>query len=59
MAKKTEVKKALKKSKALVKKEISSLKKDLNDYKKERQADWKSFKNKINDDINKLKKRSK
>ncbi len=59
MSKKIEVKTTLKKSKAKIKKEISSLKKVMNDYKIERRANWKSFKNKMTADIDKLKKISK
>jgi hypothetical protein len=35
---------------------ISSLKKSISDYKIERKSDWKSFKNKFNDDLEKVEK---
>lgn len=59
MSKKIGVKTTLKKNKVKVRKEISTLKKVLNDYKLERRANWKSFKNKMNADIDRLKKISK
>ena len=37
-------------------KELSSLKKLLSDYKVERKADWKSFKNKMKNSIGKIEK---
>ncbi len=43
-----------KKEKASHRKELSSLKKLLSDYKVERKANWKSFKNKMNNDIEKI-----
>ena len=36
--------------------EISDLKKMLSDYKIERKADWKTFKNKMNNEIDKIEK---
>ncbi len=56
MSSKTEFKKNLKKEKVKFHKEISSLRKTLSDYKLERKANWKSFKNKMNDDIRKIEK---
>jgi hypothetical protein len=35
---------------------ISSLKKSISDYKIERKSDWKSFKTKFNDDLEKVEK---
>jgi len=35
---------------------ISSLKKSISDYKTERKSDWKSFKTKFNDDLEKVEK---
>ncbi len=55
----TEIKKTSKKDKSKLRKEITSLKKALNDYKLERRSNWKSFKNKMNNDISQLKKLSK
>ena len=49
-------KKEEKKENDNVKKQISSLKKTLKDYKAERKANWKTFKNKMKDDICKIKK---
>jgi uncharacterized FlgJ-related protein len=46
----------LKKEKLNPEEEISSLKKAMNDYKVERKANWKAFKNKMNDDIDKIEK---
>lgn len=43
------------KEKAKLDKEISSIMKVVNDYKVERKANWKLFKNRISDDILKLK----
>lgn len=51
MSKKT----AAKAVKTRLHKDISSLKKFMSDYKAERKTAWKSFKNKINDDIKRLK----
>ncbi len=46
----------VKKEKLDYEKEITSLKKVMSDYKVDRKANWKSFKNKMNEDIDKLKK---
>jgi hypothetical protein len=56
MTKKKEEKAILKKEKANYHKEILSLKKIVSDYKVERKTNWKSFKNKMNDDIDKIEK---
>lgn len=52
----TEEKTIMKKEKSIHENEISSLKKVMSDYKIERKANWKTFKNKINDDIDKIEK---
>ena len=52
----TKEKETSKKEKTKLHKELSSLNKLLCDYKVERKANWKSFKNKINDDIDKIEK---
>jgi hypothetical protein len=52
----TEEKTILKKEKSNHEKEISSLKKVMSDYKVERKENWKTFKNKMNDDIDKIEK---
>ena len=52
----TEEKTTLKKRKTTLEKEISSLKKVMSNYKVERKANWKTFKNKMNDDIDKVEK---
>jgi hypothetical protein len=52
----TEEKTILKKEKSNHEKEISSLKKVMRDYKVERKENWKTFKNKMNDDIDKIEK---
>ncbi|MEO7088655.1 MAG: hypothetical protein ABIZ51_07685 [Bacteroidia bacterium] len=52
----TEEKTILKKEKSNYVKEISSLKKAMNDYKVERKANWKTFKTKMNNDIDKIEK---
>ena len=52
----TEEKAIMKKEKSIHENEISSLKKVMSDYKVERKANWKTFKNKINDDIDKIEK---
>jgi hypothetical protein len=52
----TKEKVILKKEKSNHEKEISSLKKVMSDYKVERKANWKTFKNKMNDDIEKIEK---
>ena len=50
-------KETLKKEKVKFRQEISLLKKSLSDYKKERRANWKEFKIRMNEEISKLKKR--
>ncbi len=45
-----------KKEKSNHHKELSSLKKLLSDYKVERKANWKSFKHKMSDDIDRIEK---
>ncbi len=52
----TEEKAILKKEKLDHEKEIASLKKVMSDYKVERKANWKTFKSKMNDDIDKIEK---
>ena len=52
------VKKTRKKNKVKLREELQTLKKALNDYKKERRANWKFFKNKMHEDIRLLKKMS-
>ena len=52
----TEEKTILKKEKSNFEKEISSLKKVMSIYKAERKANWKEFKNKMNDDVSKIEK---
>jgi hypothetical protein len=52
----TKEKTTLKKEKLNHEKEITSLKKVMNDYKVERKANWKTFKKKMNDDIDKIEK---
>ena len=56
MSNKTEMKATLKNEKAKLNKEISSAKKSLKDFKAKRKADWKEFKNKMNDNIDKIEK---
>jgi len=56
MANKTKAKEIMKLEKSQLHKEIETLKKNLEDYKVERKANWKAFKNKINEDIDKVKK---
>ena len=56
MSDKTELKENLKKEKAKLHEKISSLKKIISDYKVERKTNWKEFKNKMNDDKNKIEK---
>ena len=56
MSNKTEMKAILKNEKTKLHEEISSAKKCLSDYKAERKADWKEFKNKMNDNIDKIEK---
>ncbi|MDI1235095.1 MAG: hypothetical protein PSX81_12500 [bacterium] len=52
----TKEKTILKNGKSNLEKEIISLKKVLSDYKVERKSDWKSFKNKMTGDIDKIEK---
>ncbi len=56
MSTRTEEKTILKKEKSNLENEISSLKKVMSDYKVERKADWKTFKNKMSDDIDTIEK---
>ena len=56
MVHKPKLKDDSKKGKTSHHKELSSLKKLLIDYKVERKSNWKSFKNKMNDDIDKIEK---
>ncbi|MEO6357715.1 MAG: hypothetical protein ABIU77_14680 [Ferruginibacter sp.] len=56
MVRKAKLKNDSKKKKSSHHKELSSLKKLLSDYKVERKANWKSFKNKMNDNIDKIEK---
>ena len=53
---KTEFKTTFKNEKTKLHKEILSAKKCLSDYKAERKVDWKEFKNKMNDNIDKIEK---
>ena len=59
MQNESEEKSGLKSGKVKLRKEITSLRKALHDYKAERKSSWKSFKQKMNDDIKRLKKLSK
>ncbi len=52
----TKEKTILKKEKLNLEKEIKSLKKLMSDYKVERKSNWRTFKNKMTDDINKIEK---
>jgi hypothetical protein len=52
----TKAKETSKEEKTKLHKELSSLNKLLSDYKVERKANWKSFKNKMNNDIDKIEK---
>jgi hypothetical protein len=52
----TEKRTILKKEALNHEKEITSLKKVMSDYKTERKSNWKIFKTKINDDIDKIEK---
>ena len=52
----TEPKENWKEDKESLKSEISSLKKCMTDYKKERRSEWKSFKVKFYDDLDKVEK---
>ena len=51
-----ELKEIWKEDKANLRNAISSLKKSMTDYKKERKSEWKSFKNKFNDDMDNIEK---
>jgi hypothetical protein len=44
----------IKKKESLLLKEISFLEKNMSDYKAERKASWKTFKNKMETDLNKI-----
>lgn len=52
----TEEKTILKREKSNHEKEITSLKKVMRDYRVERKANWKTFKNKMKADIDKIEK---
>ena len=52
----TKAKETSKEEKTKLHQELSSLNKLLSDYKVERKANWKSFKTKINNDIDKIEK---
>jgi len=52
----TSVKESWKEDNAELQKSILSLKKEVAEYKKERKSNWKLFKNKIRDDLDKLEK---
>jgi hypothetical protein len=52
----TVLKENWKEDKVKLQNEISSLKKCMTDYKEERKSEWKSFKNKFNDDMDKVEK---
>ena len=56
MAKNTELKENWKEAKVNIHSAIASLKKCVSDYKVERKSEWKSFKNKFNDDMDNVKK---
>jgi hypothetical protein len=56
MSGKTEMKAVLKNEKAKLYEEISSTKKIMSDYKADRRVDWKEFKSKMNDNIDKIEK---
>jgi uncharacterized protein YicC (UPF0701 family) len=51
-----ESKEIWKEDKANLRNAISSLRKSMTDYKAERKSEWKSFKNKFNDDLNNIEK---
>ena len=51
-----ELKEIWKEDKVNLRNAISSLKKSMTDYKVERKSEWKSFKNKFNDDMDKIEK---
>ena len=52
----TELKENWKEDKVILHNLIDSLKKHMTDYKVERKSEWKSFKNKFNDDMDDVKK---
>ena len=54
MSKEIEVQEPVKEGKIKLHREISSLKKFMTDYKADRKANWKEFKNKMNDDIDRI-----
>lgn len=45
-----------KEEKRKLRNEIASLKKEMNEYKKERKSEWKIFKNKFHDEMDKIEK---
>ena len=45
-----------KEEKRKLRNEIAPLKKEMNDYKKERKSEWKIFKNKFHDEMDKIEK---
>ncbi|CAN5429572.1 hypothetical protein BH09BAC3_BH09BAC3_06870 [soil metagenome] len=55
MSSKTIMKKNLKNEKAKLHEQLSSLKKTIGDFKVERKANWKAFKNSVKDDVNRIK----
>ncbi|CAN5511065.1 hypothetical protein BH10BAC4_BH10BAC4_23490 [soil metagenome] len=56
MSSKTIAKKNLKKERVRLHKKLSSLKKAISNFKVERKANWKAFKNAMKDDVSKIKK---
>ena len=54
MALATEVKENWKKDKVILHNAISSLKKSMDDFKAGRKSEWKTFKNKFNDEMDQL-----
>jgi hypothetical protein len=56
MALTAELKENWKEDKALLNNAISSLKKDMTDYKVERKSEWKTFKTKYNEEIERVEK---
>jgi hypothetical protein len=56
MSTKTEAKESLKKEQTKLHDEISSAQKSLSNYKVERKAEWKEFKSKMNESIDKIEK---
>jgi len=51
-----ELKEKLKEEKVMLNSEITAIKRSMADYKAERKLEWKSFKNKFNDDMDEIKK---